>query len=464
MKPFALDRRTLLRAAGASIALPTLEAMLTGSAGLIRTARGAEKPPLRIVTFFIPCGVVPATYFPTAEGTGWATPESLKPLETAGVKDDVNLLNGLRNNESGIGNNHARGTVMFANGMPSLKTGAGGPTLEWVVAQRRNEAGMVLSVCPVKARGNAAASSSSLHCTTISWKAASVPFPAVRDVGQLFNQLFGRFTPPAAPGAGPDPAAQARTMRDLSVLDFVRDQIAGLNMRLGASDRQRLDQHLTELRNLEVRIKEVQTVSANCTKPSAPPASMTTPDELTSPTTPARTDVMSELVVKALQCDIVRYVAFQLENGQSFADLPWLGLTTSGSFAGQHQFAHQSVGSASDLPGAIARYTKIVSYEIERFAHLLQRMKNAREGAQNVLDNSVVYLGSEHGTGNHGTSPMPVILAGKAGGRLATGRHIKFPAGTPINNMHLSILHLAGLPDATFANDSTGVLTQLLSA
>ncbi len=145
------------------------------------------------------------------------------------------------------------------------------------------------------------------------------PLEAILTSGGLFRTARGAEKPPLRVITD-----QARVMRQLSVLDFERGQIGALDARLGAADRQRLDEHLTGVRELERKLQAPPPeVSAHCTKPAAP-ASMITPDELTSPTTPARTDLMLDIIVKALQCDLVRYVAFQMENGQNFANLPWL--------------------------------------------------------------------------------------------------------------------------------------------
>lgn len=460
MKPFKLSRRALLRGLGVGIALPVLDAMLDDH-GLFHGVAYANPPapPVRLVTFHFPVGTHMNSWKP-AVGPLTTLPMNLQALQTpimtlpsglpTDIRGDINVLSGLGNAAGRVqpsdangprGGDHARGTSTFGVGMPCTLNGAGGPSVDQVAAQALGNATRFRSL-PIAAETATTGTDSltSAHLANISWSGPDSPVPADRDPVVLFNRLFS--------GSG-DPAGAARLAADRrSVLDTVAGDLTRLQGRVGTNDRVRVDEHLASIRELE---RQVASAAVVCTAPPMPGAS--------TAGSPVRARLLIDLLVMALKCDLTRYASYQLANGGSNAAWLWTTVQT-----GIHTVSHLVYKDASNnyIDSQYGDFNHITQYSVDSFAYLIRQMKAVTEGTGTLLDNSLVYMSSEIAEGStHSHFDMPILLAGKGGGSVVTGRHIAYPAMTPVNNLYLAMLNFAGVSATHFGMDGTTPLPGL---
>jgi len=438
VRPVRLGRRAVLRgAAGAVIALPTLDAMLDGNGLLWGTARAATPPQPRLITVFTPNGLGnngdEFTILQNMVATG-----PLSPL-----KADLTVVSGLYKQELDVGNNftndsHDRGHATFASGVMVDSAGAGGPTIEQIAAAQFGGDTRFRSLpIAISTKNNA-------YLRTISWSAKNTPVLPDRDPVAFFTRLFGTATP--SPTAPPDDRP--------SILDFVKGDLARLRARVGANDKARLDQHLSSVRDLEREIAATTPTGTTCTTPAAPPSG-------TGSISNERLQLLMKLLVVALQCDLTRYASVQICNRADQRQFPWIGVVGGGA-SGDMSYEEGHHGISHDYsPTGYDRMRKIAADHATQLYFMLDLMKKATEGTGSLLDNSIVMYGTESsGGGNHQSYGMSVILAGKAGGRLVSGREVK-TTDRPYANMLCSVLNYAGVPMARFGTYGTGTIAGL---
>ncbi len=443
MKPFRLSRRAFLRgAAGITLSLPTLDAMLDGRGRLWGTAHAQPAaPPVRLMTFYFPCGTVLEEWTPEASGPDYALTPSLRALggtaEVPSVREYVNVLSNLRKQEYEDGvteitaESHLRGTGTFATGVGVSPdgTGAGGASVDQVAVQALKPTTRFPSL--VLAMGQA----NGVNLSHISWTKARTPVPPERSPRALFNKLFST----GAPGV-PNPQLEELARRRKSVLDTVSGDLDRLQARVGANDRARLEEHLESVREVERQLTFVPTTT--CAAPEQPGSGL-------SPTQSSK--LMLKLLTLALQCDLTRVASFQLFQRYDSLRFPWLGIDRA-----HHDVSHDTT------PTGLRQQTAIVAWEVELFAWFLHQLRSVPEGAGNLLDNCLIFFASEHSHGrSHEYKDMPVLLAGRAGGQVKTGRHIRYPAGTPYAKAFVSMLNYAGVPATRFGTYGNGPLSGL---
>jgi hypothetical protein len=461
MKP--IKRRALLRGslAGAcvSIALPALEAMMSprGSRVLFAgTAEGAsEAPPVRLLTVMFRNGVLMSKWTPSTAGKNYELPACLTPLEAR--KSQINVITGLFNPgpaAASVGGGHARGSGAFANGLPITATGASGISVDQIAARELGGATRLRSlvVAPEGHPTQADYDGASDSCNHLSWTDKNTPVPPEVDPVALFDRLF-------ADGVDPGAAAALRLHRK-SVLDAVMSDIERLNKRLGASDKKRLDAHLSAVRDLEL---QAAAVSNGCETPERPVATDETGVQKPF-ASEKRVKLMMDLVVQAMACDLTRFGSFSL----GLDVLPRL-FEKFGERRDHHSISHD--GSQANEK-VIEEYSR---YQVEVFAYLLDRMAEVDEGGdKSLLDNSVVYFANQIAIGDlHTHDNLPVILAGSAGGQIPTGRHIHLLGdkiipgrrdgtqhiGRSVNDLFLTLLRCVGVTGvSTFGLDGTAPL------
>jgi Protein of unknown function (DUF1552) len=440
MKPWQFSRRTLLRAAGISIGLPTLDAMLDGKGRWLRKAQAATVPPVRVLAFHFPHGVVLSLWTPTATGKGYAMTPGLMPL--APFQDDINVISNLQQNSwgKGPGGGHAQGMPCFATAVAGIGTGAGGPSFDQVLGAELGSATKFRTLVGHREQADGASEgATSAHMNNISWSAPGTPAPADRDPMHFFSTLVSA-VPPAmsTTQTGPTPEVLAAIARKKSVLDHVMGEISSLQTRVGSVDRARLDSHLTGLREVEriATMAPPASMAAGCSAPTTAP----TADEIMN--YDLRSKVYLRMIALAFRCDLTRYASYAQSNGydsRTYTDI-------SGNIGDHHGITHN--GNYGPMPPTIEM--KFVTYFMGQLAYLLNELKSTPEGAGTLLDNCLIYYGSEMGEGWHTATKMPVVLAGKAGGKVVTGRHLLYPMGTPMGKLFLSILQLAGSKTTTF--------------
>ncbi|MFT4623738.1 MAG: hypothetical protein ACI8PZ_002394 [Myxococcota bacterium] len=442
-RPIAPTRRGLLRGALGGLALPFLHSALPRSAWA-RTPSGADCP-RRLVYWYVPNGMQMDWWTPTAEGAGYDLPAVLEPL--AGVQPDVSVLTGL-SQEAGFDGrpgDHARGTGCFLTAT-TVRFTAGddienGISCDQVAAQALGDAtvfpSLQLGIEGGSSIGDCDSGYSCAYSRNISWAGPSTPLPSLTDPILLFERLFG------ANNEGLSPEEQVRqTLLRASVLDFVREEASLLKGRLGVVDGRKLDEYLSGVRELELR---VQALGSGICEPGLEPG----PDaEL-----PESVRLMTDLTVQALECDLTRVVTFMMGNAGSYRGHPHLGIAE-----GHHDLSHHG-GDADKLDKLVT----VARWEVEEFAYLVQRLGEVAEAdGSRLLDHSLAFFSSEIEDGDtHNHRNMPVLLAGSGGGAVTPGRHLVYGAGEPIADLFIAMLDAFGVEVDTFGLDGTGPLAGL---
>jgi len=437
-----LSRRTFLRGAGAAIALPWLEAMAPRTA----FARGAgAAPPLRFAFLFVPNGKWMDGWTPEREGADFELSPTLEPL--AARKRDLLVLSGLaQRNAEALGDgpgDHARSAACFLTGAHPRKTeGANilnGVSIDQLLAERIGRETRLPSLelgceAPLTS-GNCDSGYSCAYSCNISWKSATTPQLKELDPRLVFERLF------ADEGLAPEERAR-RLARRRSLLDHAREEAARLKVELGATDRRKLDEYLTAVREIERRIERAEADAAASPTP-APSRPAGIPADFGE-----HARVLCDLLVLAFQADLTRVATHMLANDGNNKSFKWLGVSD-----GHHEVSHHG-----QEPGKIAKLEKIDRFHVELLAHLLARMAAVSEGDGTLLDHSLVLYGAGISDGNaHNHDELPILLAGRGGGAVEPGRHLRFPRGTPLCNLYLSLLDRAGVREAAFG-DSRGRL------
>jgi hypothetical protein len=437
MNRFLLSRRTVLKAAGVTLALPSLEAMGQAAAA-----------PLRMLFFFAPNGVHLPNYVPTTTGAGYSMPPSLQPL--APYQASINVLSGLNATVTGaLGDAHGKGVGSFLTGLPLNSIGASGASVDQLADQALGGSTALRSLV-VSAASSGAGSfdadgvDSNMVYSNISYSAQNTPVPPLRTPTNLFRTVFGTPSPPPPAGA-PDNTA----LYQKSVLDAVQARITKLNARLGASDKQRLDAHLTAVREVEQRVVASTTSDAGTSIPApmcATPAAPTNPTGFVD-----RTNLLLDIMALAVACDRTRFMTFMLANAAGDEE------ASDGTIAGQPS-GHHAAAHAADY----ATVSGFTSFYLTFAARLLQKL-SVPEGNGTVLDNCLVLIGNELSSGTqHVSTNMPCVLAGRAGGKVVTGRHIAY-GGTPrLTQLHVAMMQIIGMNVSSFA-DATAPLPGLTS-
>ncbi len=426
----SFSRRTLLKAAGGfSVALPLLPSL---------AARAEDTLfPRRLVIFYHPNGTLPGAWWPTdvLGETQFTLNKIHQPL--AAYKNDLVLLKGvdLKSCAGGPGEPHQRGmggvltgrellTGNFVGGDGSLAGWGSGASVDQVVAEKiglkTKERSLQLGV-----RVNAAEVR-----TRLSYSGAGQPLPPQNDPRQVFNQLFSDFKLD-------NPELEKIRRRRASILDAVQGQFAALTPKLSGADRQKLEQHLTLVRDLESRLGAMggPTSGESCALPEQPPE--LAPDSDT--TMPEITRLQIDLLVMALACDLTRVGSLMLCGAIDAISYPWLGSSTDG-----HTLSHLG-DSDPQKPQIISRD----SWTASQLAYLLGKLKAIKEGAGTMLDNTLVLWTSEISVGNtHSQTDMPFVLAGRAGG-LRTGRFLQYDHASH-NDLLVSVLNAMGVEETTF--------------
>jgi hypothetical protein len=457
MGKFKLDRRTMLRGAGSiAIALPWLEIM--GEEKLAHAqAAGTAK---RFLSVYTPGGTVLDKFWPSA--TDPTSSSILAPL--AAVKDKLLVLKGV-NMTCAVGEQHQAGIIGFLTGSKqtgSPKDFSSYPSIDQVIATRlqgdmatRKPRGS-LQMAVRWATGKSHGLLHPINAANFEDSKALTPIPPRLDPQEIFTDLFGALSP--------DSGADERIARRKSVLDFVDKRYAALSAKLGAADKAKLENHLTKIRDIERALDSGIVGSGIC---MAPPKVDTTgynpttglmsgdageiKDEKSDEMIPVVGKWMMDMMVMAFACDVTSVGSFQWTDTEAKHTFPWLNLSNHHHFY-QHDGGFQPV-----------QCEKIAIWYSEMHAHLLTAM-NAVEVApgKTMLDESVVFFGSELShPPDHTKKNMPFILAGGGGG-LKGGRMIDF-GGKPHNNVLVSILNLFGDARTTYGHPEfcTGALSGL---
>ncbi|MCB9665894.1 MAG: DUF1552 domain-containing protein [Alphaproteobacteria bacterium] len=426
------SRRAVLRGAAATVALPFLPSLLPRAAA-------NSTPPLRLLFFFVPNGLRMDTWRPVGAGSTLELGPTMQGL--VGLEDRLCVVSGLdlAAARSPILGDHSRCSGSFLTcASVAQDVVRNGISVDQVAAAHLGVGtpfrSLELGSEPAAGVGLCDGDYPCVYAHTQSWSSPTSPMPNLTHPRTVFDRLFGR----SGEAATPEEAVRLAAFQG-SVLDAVRTQATALQATLAVEDRHRLDQYLTGLRELEQRVD----VLSSC-GPSDPP-----PDVVPLRDHP---DVMLDLAVAALACDRTRVVSYMLANAACDRVYDFL----PGVRDAHHQASHHEGDE-----GLLAQIATIDRWEVDRFARLLRRMDESPLGTGTLLDHSLVVFGSGISDGNrHAHDDLPVIVAGGGGGAVAGGRHLVVPSGTPLANLHTSILQAAGVATPAFA-DATGPLEGL---
>jgi hypothetical protein len=452
MKPFRLSRRALLRgASGVAIALPWLEIMESP-----RRAHAQATAAQRFVSVYTPGGTVLSKWRPTGSETAPIYGPILAPLEP--MKSKLLIVDGL-DMKSAVGEQHQAGIIALLTGTvqsSSNRNYASGPSIDQIIASRFMKPRRSLEIAVRWATGKAHGLLSPMNCVNFENAAGFKPIPPRLDPVQIWNDLFKA-------GASPDADAKARLARKKSILDFLNGRYTTLAQRLGADDKAKLEQHLTKIREIERTLEDVAMPTARCKAPELIDTSDYNPltgldssdngsvkDTSTDAAIPKVGKLMMDMLVMALACDTTAVATLQWSDTEAKHTFPWLKLP-------EHHHFYQHDGGFRP-----AECEKIGTWYSEMHLHLLQQMAAVDMGGHTLLDESIVFFGSElQDPPAHGKTDMPLMIAGNGGG-VRTGRWVKYNH-LPHNNLLVSLLNLFGDMRATLGNPQhcTGPLTNL---
>lgn len=423
-----LPRRTFLRAAGTSLALPLLDAMIPA----LKAERLTAAAPVRRLGFiYYTLGVNVDKWRPKGEGANYELSPALAPL--APYKNKFLVMSGLSSDpdrtKSGF---HDRALTSFMTGVELVRGKVHvGVSVDQVAARELGKetqfASLELATEYNEALGG------------VSYKTAETPLPFEPNPRRVFERLFGE-------GGKIDPAAAAdREAADQSSLDTVTDRIAELKSRLGPSDRRKLDEYLESIRDIERRIKVAMEKKPVELPEMARPAGI--PDSW-----PEHVKIMFDLQALALQADLTRVWTFMMAREASSMTFPHLGVTM-----GHHEISHHNFE-----PDKLEALAKINVDQSNLFAYFLTKLERIKEGDSTLLDHSLIMYGSDLSVPTvHSQHNLPIILAGGASGRIVGGRYIVYPGDlTPLTNLYLTMLDKVGVPTEKLG-DSTGKLNRL---
>ena len=424
------------------MALPVLDAMTPAFA-----AKTAAKPLLRLAILYVPNGIIMKDWTPEAEGKDFALTRILMPLEP--YRERILVLSGLTHNNGrplgdGAGD-HARAAASFLTGAHPRKTAGGdianGVSLDQVVAQQVGTATRFPSIelgCEDgRLVGNCDSGYSCAYSNSISWRTPNTPNPPEVNPRAVFERLFG--------ANAEDPATRARHARyNKSILDFVAADAQRLQGGLGPTDRRKLDEYLTSVREIERRI-EVAEANNNDIVPS-----MEKPDGI--PVYYAEhARLMFDLQAMALQADLTRVTTFMMGREGSNRAYREIGISD----------AHHPLTHHRNQPDLIEKVTRINCYHVEQFAYFVGKLQSTSDGDGTLLDHSMVLYGSGLSDGNrHAHNDLPALIAGGACGAITPGRHVVYPKETPMANLFVTLAGHMGVPVETLG-DSNGRLDHL---
>ncbi|MEO7190287.1 MAG: DUF1552 domain-containing protein [Vicinamibacterales bacterium] len=446
-----LSRRTVLRGLGATVALPFLDAMYpVFAAQAVKTALR----PTRMAFLYVPNGIVMEDWTP-AGGLG-ATPLVELPRISSALapyRHDVMMLTGLTSNGGralgdGAGD-HGRAGAAYLTGVHPKKTSGkdiqAGISMDQIAAQhlegKTKFASLELGCEEGIQGGNCDNGYSCAYSNSLAWRSPTSPMPPEVRPRAVFERLFG------VVDDEPDPKRRQRLQSyQRSVLDVVLGDAQSLKSTLGGTDRQKVDEYLFAIRDIEKRIQQAERNHVPQMKAPMEAPSSSVPTDFTE-----HSRLMLDLLTLAFQTDQTRIVTVLMGIEQSPRNYPEIGITE-----GHHGLTHHQGDKAK-----IEKVRLINEYHIKQFTYLLDKLTAIKDGDGTLLDNSMIVYGSALADGNaHQHDNLPTVLAGRAGGRLKPGRHIRYANETPIANLYLSMLDRMGVP-VDRLGDSSGRLEGL---
>jgi hypothetical protein len=458
-KKWQISRRRMLKGMGACIALPFLEAMAIPGAN--RSAYGNS--PLRSAFLFMPNGVHPNHWTPEKFGSDFKLTRQLLPLQN--LKDEILVLGELMNKNSlfkGADGHYAKSASLLTC-MPIKQTigdniSSGGVSIDQVIASKRGHETLFPSLeyglDRITTGVDINVGFTRLYGSSISWQSPGQPMSKEIDPRLAFDRLFRSFVPGVK--IKEDPWKQ-------SILDLVMDDAKSLKNNLGRSDQDKVSEYLESIRSVEKRI------SNNANKEKF--AANITPDirrelvrvnqnideyvEMYSGVDiTEKTRLMMDIMALAFWSDASRVTTFMFGNSVSDRNFSFL----EGVRGNHHSISHHM-----EKAEALEEYIRITAWHLEQYAYFLEKLRGIKEGDKTLLDNSMILFTSDLRDGNrHSPRNLPIVLAGKGGGKIKTGQNITFEKETPLANLYLTMLNVLNIEQEKFG-DSTKVLSEIIA-
>jgi hypothetical protein len=441
-----ISRRTVLRGAGAALALPFLESMVPAATAAAQTA-AAGAP--RFVGVFAPHGMAPGYWIPEKEGKGFEFPFIYKPLEP--FRDQVTILSGLHARSAepppGVtGADHWVAAAFLCANKPKKTVGAdvyAGTTIDQMIAQKIGQQTLLPSMqfaCedPGSNSSNCGEGYSCVYTNTISWSSPTQPQPMELNPQVVFERMFGD-------GSTIEERAERRTL-DRSILDSLTGSLSRLRGTFGSADRTRLDEYTTDVREIERRLQIAVKAS------TVAPADMSVPVGV-PPSFDEHIKLQFDLLALAFQADISRVGTLIMGRDLTGRVFPDSAVPTLSWHGGSHH---------GEDPRVIANYSKLNQYHVKMIAYLAEKLSKTQEGEATLLDRSLILFGTNMGNSNqHLHYDVPHVLVGGANGTHQGGKHLAYPSKTvPTGNLLLSVLEKFGIHEEKIG-DSTGRLENL---
>jgi hypothetical protein len=431
-----LPRRTFLRATGASVALPLLDAMVPAATVLAQTP---ARPSPRMAFIYFPHGAVMSKWTPDVQGTDFELKEILAPL--AAHKDHLTIV-------SGLGNRHANGPVHAITPGTWLSAVTprvshdpyGGVTADQIAAQHIGQDTPLPSLeIAMEESGGSASCDRNFGCSyasTISFSSPSTPLPMEHNPRKLFQRLFGQGDTPAE--------REALASQYTSVLDLVSAEAADLQRKLGAADRRMVGNYLDSVHEIERRVQKME--ERDLSHLELPDAPTGIPDAFDD-----HIHLMFDLIHLAYQANMTRIASFMM--AAEVSNLTYNQIGVSDAF---HPLSHHQ-----NNPAKMERLARVQTYHTEVFARFIDKLAATPDGDGTMLDNSIILYGSNMSNSNaHDHFPLPLAVLGRGAGTIKGGQHLRYDDHTSIANLLVTLLHRAGV-EIDVVGDSNGALSEV---
>jgi hypothetical protein len=445
-----LSRRTVLRGIGVSLALPLLDSMVPAQTPVAKTAAA---PKTRLACIEMVHGAAGSTadgtekhyWSPAEEGRDFKFSQTLEPLEPLReyitVISDTDLHPATAWSAAEEGADHFRSSAVYLTAAhPKMTEGSdyfAGTSIDQLYAQRFGQdtplPSIQLCIEMVDASGACDYGYACVYADTISWASPTQPLPMTLDPRMAFESLFGE-------GGTPDERL-ARQKVNRSILDWISKDVARLQKGLGPSDRNRLNQYLDDVREIERRIQRIEKYNASGEARALPAAPLGVPDSYEE-----HVKLMFDLQALAFMTETTRVSAFKMSRDVSTRVFPESGIKQPFHPCSHHQ----------ENPAKIAEFARLNRYHVSLIPYFLNKLKNTPDGDGNLLDHSVVLYGSPLGDSNvHNHKRVPIFLAGHANGQIKGNLHFRAKDSTPMANVLLTMAHKLGVDVENFG-DSNG--------
>jgi hypothetical protein len=437
----SLPRRTFLRGIGATLALPLLDSMIPARTLLAQTA---AKPLPRLGFVYVPHGAIYDKWTPATTGAGFEFTPILKPLEP--FRDYVNVVSGLGHRAADTTAVHSLSPTTWLSGVrPKATQGVdafAGVTADQIAAQAIGQDNPLPSMELATEDhsgliGSCDRDYGCIYMNTLSWRTPETPLPMEINPRKVFERMFGQ-------GGSPSERL-ARIQEDRSILDAITKEAAALQLQLGPSDRQTMNQYLENVREIERRIQRAEKSQddADLQLPARPAGVPFDFEEHVA--------LMYELMALSYQANITRVITFMVSREVSNRTYTQVGVTD-----GHHAISHHQ-----NRAEKMAKNVLIQTFNVNQFKGFLEKLKSMPDGDGSLLDHTLLLYGSNMSNSNaHDHFPLPNLVVGGAAGKMKGGRHLKYEDHTPMTNLLVTMLDKVGVKQESLG-DSTGTLENL---